>query len=159
MRIFMAIFVALLAAGGVGCGATRRDAGTSSVTSPGLTGATVTFNSRDSGKDADSSVTVQLLRNNAELGAEARLVGTKFDDHATSGPLALSVSAPFRRTDVDDARLRLRMTPDGKDDWTFDLQLSLNFADGSMQRFAWNGLRLDNASPERTLPLAPARLP
>jgi hypothetical protein len=86
-----------------------------------------------------------------ELAAESKLVGTKFDDNAPAGPMALSVGSPFRTADTDTARLRIRMTRDGKDEWTFYLQMALTFSDGSIQRFSWPGLSLDNAAPECTL--------
>ena len=73
--------------------------------------------------------------------------------------MALSIAAPFRTADTGSSSLRIRMTPDSRDEWTFDLQLALTFSDGSIQRFSWPTLRLDNAAPERTLPLGPARLP
>ena len=59
----------------------------------------------------------------------------------------------------EDSQLRVRMTPDGSDDWSFDLRLTLGFADGTSRSFFWTDVRLDNAAPERTLALAPARLP
>lgn len=144
----------------MGCATTRDGAGAKGGSAtPTLTGASVTFQNRDSGKDANSAVAIELLRNNAELAAQSKLVGTKFDDNTSAGPMALSVGSPFRTADTDSARLRIRMTPDGKDEWTFDLQMALTFSDGSIQRFSWPGLRLDNAAPERTLTLGPARLP
>ena len=160
MRNLVRFVFMLIAAATTGCGATRGDAAAQAgSTAPTLTGASVTFQNRDSGKDANSAVVIELLRNNAELAAESKLVGTKFDDNAPAGPMALSVGSPFRTAEADTARLRIRMTPDGKDDWTFDLQMALTFSDGSIQRFTWPGLRLDNAAPERTLPLGPARVP
>jgi hypothetical protein len=160
MRNLVTFVFMLIAVATTGCGATRGDAGAQTgSTAPTLTGASVTFQNRDSGKDANSAVAIELLRNNAELAAESKLVGTKFDDNAPAGPMALSVGSPFRTADTDTARLRIRMTPDGKDEWTFDLQMALTFSDGSIQRFSWPGLRLDNAAPERTLPLGPARVP
>jgi hypothetical protein len=160
MRNLITFVFMLIAVATTGCEATRGDAGAQAgSTAPTLTGASVTFQNRDSGKDANSAVAIELLRNNAELAAESKLVGTKFDDNAPAGPMALSVGSPFRTADTDTARLRIRMTPDGKDEWTFDLQMALTFSDGSIERFSWPGLRLDNAAPERTLPLGPARVP
>ena len=158
MRNLVTFVFMLIAVATTGCRATRGDA-SAQAGSPTLTGASVTFQNRDSGKDANSAVAIELLRNNAEVAAESRLVGTKFDDNAPAGPMALSVGSPFRIADSDTARLRIRMTPDGKDEWTFDLQMALTFTDGSIQRFSWPGLRLDNAAPERTLTLGPARVP
>jgi hypothetical protein len=160
MRSLVTFVFMLIAVATTGCEATRGDAGAQrGSTASTLTGASVTFQNRDSGKDANSAVAIELLRNNAELAAEAKLVGTKFDDNAPAGPMALSVGSPFRTADTDTARLRLRMTSDGKDEWTFDLQMALTFSDGSIQRFSWPGLRLDNGASERTLQLDPARVP
>ena len=160
MRNLVTFVFMLIVVASTGCAAARGDAGAQGgSTAPTLTGASVTFQNRDSGKDANSAVAIELLKNNAELAAESKLVGTKFDDNAPVGPMALSVGSPFRTADSDTARLRIRMTPDGKDEWTFDLQMALTFSDGSSQRFSWPGLRLDNAAPERTLPLGPARIP
>jgi hypothetical protein len=160
MRNLVTFAFMLIAVAATGCGATRDGAVQAGSAGPTtLTGASVTFQNRDSGKDANSAVAIELLRDNAELAAESKLVGTKFDDNAPVGPMALSVGSPFRTADTDTARLRIRMTPDGKDEWTFDLQMALTFSDGSIHRFSWPGLRLDNAAPERTLPLGPARIP
>ena len=159
MRNLFTFAFILIAVATAGCASTAGSAGAQAgSTAPMLTGASVTFQNRDNGKDANSAVVIELLRNNTELAAETKLVGTKFDDNAPAGPMALSVGSPFRTVDTDAARLRIRMSPDGKDEWTFDLQMALTFSDGSIQRFSWQGLRLDNAAAERTLPLGPARV-
>jgi hypothetical protein len=101
-----------------GCGATARPTAVQTRTFPTLTSATATFDSTDDGKDAESNLTVQLLRNNGERGAEIRTVDTKFDDHSSSGPFAFSMTGPFTTGDVNDGELRLRLAADGADDWT-----------------------------------------
>lgn len=158
MRTITAAILVMVGLVAAGCGATTRSTTVSTAVSPALTSATVVFVSRDHGKDADSLLTMQLLRNNAELAAESRVIGTKFDDDSTSNPLAFAVTGPFTTRDIDDGHLRLRLTPDGSDEWTFDAHLTLRFADGSVRNFFWGGVRLDNAAPERTLALAPARV-
>lgn len=157
-RIF-AITAVAAAVAAAGCGATTRQGGGAAAVATPLTAATITFITTDDGKDRDSAVTVQLLRSNAELGAELRHIGVEFDDNTTSAPLSLSLSAPFRVSDVDTGQVRVRMTPDGQDDWSFDLRLTLQFADGFTRNFFWSNIRLDNAAPERVLALAPARIP
>lgn len=160
MSRFFATAVLAGAVAAAGCGATTRTAsGTTGTLATPLTSASVTFVTRDNGKDADSAVTVQLLRDNAELGAELRTVGTEFDDDTTSGPMAFSLSAPFRMADIDDGQLRVRMAPDGQDDWSFDLRLTMQFGDGSVRNFFWPNIRLSTAAPERVLTLAAARVP
>lgn len=154
-----AVVIAAVAFVSTGCGATARGpAGQTAVASPALTSATATFVSRDHGKDEDSSLTVQLLRHNAELAGEIRANNIKFDDDASSGPFAFTMTGSFRRDDIDDSQLRVSFVPDGEDDWTFDLNLVMRFDDGSTRNFAWRGLRLDNTETSRTLALAPARL-
>jgi hypothetical protein len=160
MRTFTPIVLTIVGLTVAGCGATTRTTSVySPAASPALTSAAVSFVSRDHGKDKNSTLTIQLMRDNAELAAEALVVSTKFDDYSATAPLALSVRGPFSARDVDDARLRLRLTPDGRDDWTFDTHLTLRFSDGSVRNFFWSGIRLDNGNPERTLALETARVP
>ena len=75
MRTLAVSLVAALAIFSSACGATTR--GTTTIQSPVypvLSSAIATFVSRDHGKDKNSGLTVQLLRNNAELvGDSARL--------------------------------------------------------------------------------------
>jgi hypothetical protein len=155
----LAVVVAALAMVASGCGATTR--GTTTIqreASPALTSATATFISRDHGKDEDSVLTVQLLKQNAELAAEIRANNFKFDDDSSSGPFAFSTIGPFRLRDIDDGQVRVHFIPDGEDEWTFDLQVMMRFDDGSTRNFAWRRLRLDNTEQSRTLALAPARI-
>lgn len=141
------------------CGATTR--GSTAIQtqlSPALTSATATFISRDHGKDEDSNLTIQLLRQNAELMGEIRATSIKFDDNSSSGPFAFSPTDTFRRNDIDDGQIRVTFIPDGQDDWTFDMNVVMRFDDGSTRTFMWRGLRLDNSETSRTLALATARV-
>jgi hypothetical protein len=155
MRLAAAALATALAVGTAACGATTVT-GVQTRALPTLTSATATFVSNDHGKDADSALTVQLLRDNNELGAEIRSVGVKFDDDSSSGPFAFSLAGPFTTRDIDDGQIRLRLTPDGDDDWTFDLHMTLRFSDGTARNFTWRGVRLDHRNPERVLTLGPA---
>lgn len=141
---------------GLGCGATTRG---NTIAEPTLTSASATFMTRDAGKDEDSAVAVQLLDGSSRLSAEATAVDVEYGDETVSPPLALTMTRPLRRGDLDDARVRLRLTPDGDDDWTFDLRMTLELSDGTSRTYFWEGQRLDNTAPERTLTLASGRLP
>lgn len=156
MRTLVVMLATAVAASG--CGATARTTTVQTSAFPTLTSATATFNSKDHGKDADSNLTVQLLRSNGELGAEIRTVGAKFDDHASSGPFAFSMTGPFMTSDVNDGELRLRLAADGDDDWTFDVGMALRFSDGSTRNFRWQNVRLDHNQPERVLTLSGGRI-
>ena len=158
MRSYVVVLAAL-ALVSTACGATTR--GTTTIQnqiSPALTSATATFISRDHGKDEDSALTVQLLKQNAELSGEIRANNIKFDDDSSSGPFAFSMTSGFRLRDIDDSQIRVQFIPDGQDEWTFDLQLMMRFDDGSVRNFMWRGVRLDNTEVSRTLALAPARM-
>ena len=153
---FAGVLIFMLALSGC---ATRTGTGsTGSTTSANqrLTTATLTFRTLQDGKDAKSSVSAQLVRNGNELGAEATSSGTEFDDNSTASPLVMSVRGPFDRQDTRSGQLRLRLSPDGNDTWTFDVGLTLRFADESQQNYSWTAIRLDEKSPERTLVLAGA---
>ena len=138
------------------CGATTRDATISA--DPRLTNASVTFMTRDDGKDEDSAVSVQLL-DDGRVTAEGTVVNVDFDDQTVSAPLALAITRTQGAGDLGDAQVRLRLTPDGRDSWTFDMRLTLGLSDGSQRSYFWSGLRLDETSPERSLPLSSGRLP
>ncbi len=86
-------------------------------------------------------------------------MGTPFDDNRAAPPLAMSLAGPFNQSDAQAAQLRLQMVPEGRDTWTFNARLSLTFADGMQRNYGWMGVRLDEASPERTLTLAGAQTP
>jgi hypothetical protein len=162
MRRLVVVAAAALSIVAAGCGATTRTT-TTSVQSPAfptLTSATVTFISREHGKDKDSGLTVQVMKSNAELAGEINATGIKFDDHSSSGPFVLSMTGgPFTTRDIDSSQVRIRLVPDGRDDWTFDLYMTMRFSDNNARNFQWRGIRLDNTNLERVLALAPARVP
>jgi hypothetical protein len=140
------------------CGGSRNRA-VVSTSNERLANSTVTFTTLSDGKDAKSAVTVQLLRNGNELAAEAMSSGTEFDDRSTSAPIVMSIRSPFVREDGNSAQLRLRLAPDGDDTWTFNVGLTLRYANETQQNFAWSAIRLDEKAPERTLVLAGAQVP
>jgi hypothetical protein len=157
MRI--AVLAAVVAAiSSLGCGATTRgttqNATTGAVT---VTNASVTFMTRDDGKDEDSAIAVQVLDDDGRLAAEGTVVDVDFDDRTVSQPLSLAMSRTLTSRELEDGRLRLRLTPDGRDTWTFDVRANVRLSDGTERQYFWSGLRLDESSPERTLPLASGR--
>ena len=159
MRTAGLVAAATIALSSLGCGATTRattpGATTSAVT---LTTATVTFMTRDDGKDEDSAIAVQLLDDDGRLAAEGTVVNVNFGDRTVSQPLSLTMSRTLTSRDVDEARVRLRLTPDGRDTWTFDMRANVRLSDGTEHQYFWSGLRLDESSPERTLTLASGRM-
>jgi hypothetical protein len=149
---------AILTVGGWGCGATTTRDTTSISNQPRLTTASVTFMTRDDGKDEDSAIAVQIL-DDGRLAAEATAVDVEYDDQSVSAPLPLDVTRTLQVGDLNDAQVRLRLTPDGRDAWTFDMRLTLGMTDGSQRSYFWSGLRLDESTPERVLTLTSGRLP
>jgi len=157
MRTIVVVLAAAVAIGTSGCAAARTST-LPTLTFPTLASGTATIMSKDGGQNADSPLTVHLLRSHAELGAEIRLAGGKFDDNSSSGALALTLAEPpFTTNDLHDGQLRLRLVPDGDNDWTFDLHITMRFSDGTARNYMWRGIRLDHTSPDRVLLLAPAR--
>jgi hypothetical protein len=136
-----------------------RSSSTTSATnqqSQRLTTATVSFRTLEDGKDAKSAVSVQLVRNGNELGGEAMSSGTEFDDNSTAAPLVMTIRGPFNKQDTGSGQLRLRLSPDGNDTWTFNVALSLRFEDETQRNYVWQAVRLDEKAPERTLVLTGA---
>ena len=138
-----------------GCGATRK---VSNSVTPGnaITNATIQFNDRDHGKDANSAVDVWLLRDNTSEMAHLHSVGTKFDDRASIAPMGVPMSGTFYKSDVNNAQLRIRLTPDGADDWSFEPRVTLTFADNTTETYAWPEVMLDRSRPEATLSFSAA---
>ncbi len=138
-----------------GCGATRK---VSSTVAPGpaITSATVQFQNRDHGKDADSGVDVWLLRKGSNEIAHLHSVGVKFDDHASIAPMGVPMSGTFYRTDLNDAQLRIRLTPDGADDWNFEPRLTVTFSDNTSRMYSWPQVMFDRSRPEVTLSVSSA---
>src|SRR6476619_2206420 len=128
-----------------GCGATRRVSNTVGP-GPSITSATIQFNDREHGKDANSAVDVWVLHGSNEM-AHVHSVGTKFDDNAAIAPMMVPMSGTFSRTDMGDGQLRVRLTRDGRDDWAFEPRLTLQFSDGATRTYAWPQMMLDNARP------------
>ena len=150
---------AMLSLGALGCGATTtRDDDALISVEPRLTTASVTFMTRDDGKDEDSAIAVQIL-DDGRMAAEGTVVDVDYDDQSVSAPLNLAVSRTLDAGDLDDTQVRLRLTPDGRDTWTFDMRLTLGLSDGTQRTYFWSGLRLDETSPERVLSLTSGRLP
>jgi hypothetical protein len=162
MRTAGLTLAACLALSALGCGATTSSTASGSTTTaaaPTLTNASVTFVTRDDGKDGDSAVTVQLLDESSRLMSEGTVANISYDDKTVSPPLSLSITQPLAARGLDDARLRLRLTPDGRDRWTFDVRLVLGLSDGTQRNYFFGGLALDENAPERVLPLSSGRLP
>jgi hypothetical protein len=138
-----------------GCGATRK---VSSSVAPGpvITSATVQFVDRDHGKDANSAVDVWFLRNNSNEMAHLHSVGVKFDDHASIAPIGVPMSGTHYKTDLNDAQLRIRLTPDGADDWSFEPRVAVTFSDNTSRTYAWPQILLERSHPEVTLSFSSA---
>lgn len=154
MRTFaVSVFLAAVIVS-AGCGATRK---VSNTVAPGaaITSATVQFQDRDHGKDADSGVDVWVLRSGNEM-AHLHSVGTKFDDHASISPMGVPMSGTFYKNDLNDAQLRIRLTPDGADDWSFEPRMTVSFSDNTSRTYAWPQIMLDRSRPEVTLSFSSA---
>jgi len=150
MRTFAATALLTAAIVSAGCGATRKV--TSSVApGPAITNATVQFQDRDHGKDAKSAVDVWIVRGGSNEMAHLHSVGVKYDDHASIAPMGVPLSGTFTRNDLNDAQIRFRLTPDGRDDWSFEPRLTVSFSDNTSRTYSWPQVMLDNDHPEVTL--------
>ena len=98
MKTFALTVLVTTAVISAGCGATRR---VSSTVAPGpsLTSATIQFNDREHGKDANSAVDVWVLHGSNEM-AHLHSIGSKFDDNASISPMPVPMSGTFSRADL-----------------------------------------------------------
>lgn len=159
MRTLATALTAVLALSAWACGATTSSTTGTATSVDTLTSASVTFMTRGDGKDEDSAIAVQLLDEAGRLSAEGTVVDVEFDDNTVSAPLALTATRALTRDDLDETRLRLRLTPDGSDTWNFDVRLNARMSDGTEQQYFWSGVMLNENAPERVLPLRSGRLP
>ena len=138
-----------------GCGATRKVQNT---VAPGaaITSATIQFQDKDHGKDADSGLDVWVLRNGSSEMAHLHSVGVKFDDKESIAPMGVPMSGTYYKTDLNDAQLRIRLTPDGDDDWSFEPRMTVSFSDNTSRTYAWPQIMLDRSRPEVTLSFSSA---
>lgn len=155
MRTFVVTVALSAAIISAGCGATRK-VGSAVVPGQAITGATIQFQDREHGKDANSGVDVWVLHDNANEMAHLHSVGVKFDDHAAIAPMGMPMSGTFLKNDLNNAQLRIRLTPDGADDWSFEPRLTMTFSDNTSRIYAWPQVMLDRAHPEVTLSFSSA---
>jgi len=155
MRTFAVTVFLIAAFVAAGCGATRRVAN-SVAPGPTVTSATVQFQDRDHGKDAKSAVDVWIVHDGSNEMAHLHTVGTKFDDHASIAPMTVPMSGAFSQADLGDAQLRIRLTPDGADDWSFEPRLTIQFSDNTSRTYAWPMVMLDQTHPEVALSFSSA---
>ena len=155
MRTFVMGVVLSAAIISAGCGATRKVTSTVAP-GPAITGATLQFMDRDHGKDASSAVDVWLLHGSNEM-AHLHSVGDQIRRQARRLRrwLCRCRARSLERISAT-ARSDVRLTPDGRDDWSFEPRLMLTFSDGTSRTYAWPQVMLDNEHPEVTLSL---RLP
>ncbi|HEY3158164.1 MAG TPA: hypothetical protein VGJ78_04310 [Vicinamibacterales bacterium] len=157
MRTFAVSVFLTAAIVSAGCGATRKVTSTVAP-GPAITNTTVQFLDRDHGKDAQSAVDVWVLRGGSNEIGHLHSVGTKFDDHAAIAPMGVPVSGTYYRSDLNDAQLRIRLTPDGRDDWSFEPRLTVSFSDNTSRTYSWPQVMLDQDRREITLSLSSAVL-
>ena len=155
MRTFTVSVFLTAAIVSAGCGATRKVTSTVAP-GPAITNMTIQFLDRDHGKDAGSGVDAWVLRNGSNEIAHLHSVGTKFDDHAAIAPMGVPVSGTYYRTDLNNAQLRIRLTPDGRDDWSFEPRLTISFSDNTSRTYSWPQVMLDQNSRETTLSFSSA---
>lgn len=155
MRTFAASALVTAAVFSVACGATRN-VSNSVAPGPAITNASVQFQDRDHGKDAGSGVDVWIVRSGSTEIAHLHNVGVKFDDKASIAPMGVPTSGTFHRSDLNDAQLRIRLTPDGRDDWNFEPRMNVTFSDNTSRTYIWPQVMLDNEHPEVTLSFSSA---
>ncbi|PYR82402.1 MAG: hypothetical protein DMF87_01665 [Acidobacteria bacterium] len=95
-------------------------------------------------------------RNNSNEMAHLHSVGVKFDDHASIAPMDMPTSGTHYKSDMNDAQLRVRLTPDGRDDWSFEPRVTVSFSDNTSKTYSWPQVMLDNGHPEVMLSFSSA---
>lgn len=118
-----------------------------------LTNANIKFHTNDNDKDHDTHVTVEVKDSNGVVCARVDNDFGHFDDNSNAGPFGLQVVNASNKEDCQRGTVRIRIDPNGHDEWHFNFFLTLMFSDNSTLSGEADGLNLDHNSREQTFGL------
>lgn len=94
-----------------------------------LVAATVTFNTQNDNKDADTLVATEVDDTAGNIAAFRQDFYTEFPDHTTNGPFDLDVGAATA-AELNGGQFVITISPNGHDTWIFGFTAKLTFDDG-----------------------------
>lgn len=95
----------------------------------------ITFHTTDDDKDNNTKLQVWLLKGHDKEGDEIAgddnlASGTVFKDWADNGPYILPIKTKFKREDLSNVTLRVKIIPKGNDCWRFHYTLRVFWKGG-----------------------------
>ncbi len=118
-----------------------------------LANCNVKFHTNDDDKDHDTHLTVDVTDFNNVLCAHIDNDFGHFDDQSDNGPFGLQILNASSKDDCQRGNVRIRIDPNGNDEWRFNFNLTLIFDDGTSLSGGAAGLRLDQNNREQTFGL------
>jgi hypothetical protein len=111
-----------------------------------LTGAQVSFHTNDEDKDADTHLDVTVFGVADRQAATLSGYFGHFNDGENDGPYAMFVDTGLTAADLSTGRVSLFLSPNGRDTWRFDYELTMTFSDGTsfvvgqggLEMYQWN---------------------
>jgi hypothetical protein len=128
-------------------------ASTASLTAVTLANCNVKFHTNDNDKDHDTHVTVEVRDFNGAVCARVDNDFGHFDNNSDNGPFGMPVVNASTKEDCQRGNVRIRIDPNGHDEWHFNFFLTLVFSDGSSLSGGADGLNLDQNRREQTFGL------
>jgi hypothetical protein len=114
---------------------------------PMLTGATITFQTNDDDKRAETEVDVKVrLRDGRTVVAEISNEFATFGNDSEMGPFALLVVNSVTREQLKTGHVTIGILTDGNDTWRFNFLVDLIFSDGGHLLARATGIELTQDS-------------
>ncbi len=120
---------------------------------PVLTSATASFHTNGDDKNADTALTISVEKGPNEYAIVDGINGQTFNDHSDNGPFELKPEGTVHKSALQNATTTLKIVTHGDDTWQFNYFLTLEYSDGSRQRFQWFTKQLKENNNILTLPL------
>lgn len=129
MKRFLILALALLL---TGCTASSPTANKilAPITPASITSVTANFRTTSDDKDDDTKFDIALTTADDKPIAEAKNVFGKYEE-GSDHSVPLEKKGDFGKAALENSKVKIRITPDGKDQWDFNLTLEFKFSDGT----------------------------
>ncbi len=114
--------------------------------SPQVVAMDATFITKTNTNAQDPHLDVKVYNNRHVLIAENDGIPGTWGNGAINS-IALDLKSPATQADLASGKIELDIHPTGKQDWTFDYNLSITYSDNTVIWERWNGKRLTQTGP------------
>ncbi len=105
-----------------------------------------TFITKTNTKDQDPKLDIKIYNDKNVLVAENKDITGSWSDNSVDS-IVLDLKSAVTQADLAGGKVQLDIHPDGKDNWDFDYNISITYADNSVVWERWNGKQLSQDKP------------